>query len=222
MGAIVLLSGGQDSATAALWMRRNLAGPYVAITFRYGQRHEIEVEAARAVAEALGMSQVVLDIGTLWKLLEVESALTGEVEMGVGAEGLPTTFVPGRNLVFLVLAAIWGYRRGYRDIVVGVSQVDYSGYPDCRGPFLKAAQMAVSQALDAVYHIHAPFLEWDKAAIWRYAASEGALELIREKTHTCYRGVRDELHEWGYGCGTCPACELRRRGYEEAFRVKER
>lgn len=213
----MLLSGGQDSATAALWMRRNLEGPYVAITFRYGQRHEVEVEAARAVAEALGLSPVVLDIGNLWRLLKVESALTGEVEMGVGAEGLPATFVPGRNLVFLVLAAIWGYRRGYRDIVVGVSQVDYSGYPDCRGSFLEAAQVAISRALDTVYYIHAPFLEWDKAAIWRYAASEGDLELIREKTHTCYRGVRDKLYEWGYGCGTCLACQLRRRGYEEAF-----
>ncbi len=219
MGAIVLLSGGQDSATAALWMQRNLPGPYVALTFRYGQRHEVEVQAARAVAEALGIEQVVLDIGKFWELLEVESALTGEGEIKIGEEGLPTTFVPGRNLVFLVLGAIWGYQRGYRDMVVGVSQVDYSGYPDCRGPFLEAAQLAISRALDVPYRVHAPFLEWDKAAIWRYAASQGVVELIREKTHTCYRGVRDTLHEWGYGCGTCFACELRRLGYEAAFKT---
>ncbi len=217
MGAIVLLSGGQDSATAALWMQRQLEGPYKALTFRYGQRHEVEVAAAQAVAKALGLPHVILEVGDLWGLLGVESALTKEEEIKEGERGLPTTFVPGRNLVFLVLAAIWGYRRGYQEIVVGISQVDYSGYPDCRGPFLEAAQRAISQALDVQYLLHAPFLEWDKAALWRYAAAEGALELIRKQTHTCYRGTREKLHEWGYGCGTCPACELRRRGYEAAF-----
>ena len=219
MGAIVLLSGGQDSATAALWMRKNLEGPYVAITFRYGQRHEVEVEAAREVAAALGIAHVVLDVGRMWELLEVGSALTAEGEIGIGERGLPTTFVPGRNLVFLVLAAVWGYPRGYRDIVIGASEVDYSGYPDCRGPFLEAAGQAVSLALDERYRVHAPFLQWGKAEIWRYAAAEGALELIREKTHTCYRGVREELHPWGYGCGACPACVLRQRGYEQAFQA---
>jgi 7-cyano-7-deazaguanine synthase len=217
MGAIVLLSGGQDSATAALWMRKNLEGPYVAMTFRYGQRHVVELEAARAVAEALGIEQVILDIGPLWGLLEVESALTSEKEIKVVEGGLPTTFVPGRNLVFLLLAAVWGYPRGYRHLVIGANEVDYSGYPDCRGPFLEAAQRAISLALDEPYWVHAPFLRWNKAALWRYAAEEGALDLIREKTHTCYRGVREVPHPWGYGCGVCPACELRRRGYEEAF-----
>ena len=217
MAALVLLSGGQDSATAALWMRKNLEGPYVALTFLYGQRHVVEVEAAREVASVLGIVHVVLDVGRLWGVLEVGSALTAGGEIGVGERGLPTTFVPGRNLVFLVLAAVWGYPRGYRDMVIGASEVDYSGYPDCRGPFLKAAEQAVSLALDEGYRVHAPFLRWGKAEIWRYAAAEGALELIREKTHTCYLGVRTELHSWGYGCGMCPACTLRRRGYEEAF-----
>jgi 7-cyano-7-deazaguanine synthase len=198
-------------------MQRNLSGPYAALTFAYEQRHSVEVAAAKEVAAILGLTHIVIEVGDLWARLGVQSALTADVPIEVSEEGLPTTFVPGRNLLFLTLAAAWGYGRGYADLVIGVSQVDYSGYPDCRGPFLRAAEEAVSRAMDHPYLVHAPFLEADKAQIWRYAAEVGALELVREKTHTCYQGVREVLYPWGYGCGSCPACELRRRGYEAAF-----
>lgn len=198
-------------------MQKHLLPPYQALSFRYGQRHEVELTCAAEVAAALGLSHGVLDLGDLWGRLAVPSALTQALPIEEGPAGLPTTFVPGRNLVFLTLAAIWGYPRGFDELVIGVSQVDYSGYPDCRGGFIEAAQAAISQALGKAVRIHAPFLAWDKARLWQYAAQEGLLPLIVAHTHTCYQGVRSVLHEWGYGCGECPACLLRKEGYRRAF-----
>lgn len=201
-------------------MQKHLAPPYTALSFRYGQRHEVELVCAAEVAEALGIPHEVLDIGDLWTRLAVASALTQDLPITEGPHGLPTTFVPGRNLIFLTLAAIWGYSREFHDIVIGVSQVDYSGYPDCRGGFIAVAQEAISRAFDKAVRIHAPFLEWDKARLWRYAADVGILPLIVQHTHTCYRGVRDVMYAWGYGCGACPACRLRQEGYQRAFSTK--
>ncbi|GIV24315.1 MAG: 7-cyano-7-deazaguanine synthase [Bacteroidia bacterium] len=215
--AIILLSGGQDSATALLWAQENLKEPLWALSFSYGQRHLVELACAHRVAQLLGVPHTVLELGSLWAQWEVPSALTAEKPIQVTPDGLPTTFVPGRNLLFLVVAAIWGYPRGETRLVIGASQVDYSGYPDCRGPFMAAAQAALTQALDRPIEVLAPFLDWDKAQLWRYADSRGARELIAEETHTCYQGDRTHRHPWGYGCGACPACQLRKAGYERAF-----
>lgn len=215
--AIVLLSGGQDSTTALLWARAELEEPIQALSFEYGQRHAVELHCAAEIARLLAVPHVVLDLGRLWEVLQVSSALTADMPIVQEPNQLPTTFVPGRNLVFLTAAAIWGYSRGESSLIVGVSQVDYSGYPDCREPFLEAAELTLSRALDRPVRLLAPFLHWDKARLWRYADRLGYRELIVEKTHTCYRGDRTKRHPWGYGCGTCPACELRRIGYEQAF-----
>lgn len=215
--AILLLSGGQDSATALLWAQENLKEPLWALSFSYGQRHFIELECARRVADRLGVPHTVVELGSLWAQWGVPSALTAEKPIEETPAGLPNTFVPGRNLLFLVVAAIWGYPRGETRLVIGASQVDYSGYPDCREPFLVAAQTALAQALDRPVEVLAPFLHWDKARLWRYAEARGARELIVEETHTCYRGERTTRYPWGYGCGECPACRLRKAGYENAF-----
>ncbi|MCX7605690.1 MAG: 7-cyano-7-deazaguanine synthase QueC [Bacteroidia bacterium] len=215
--AIVLLSGGQDSTTALLWALENLPGPLHSLTFLYGQRHATEIAQAQRIAAKLRVPHSCLDLGRLWEALSVGTALTAEEPITTAATGLPTTFVPGRNLVFLTAAAAWGYPRGERELIIGVSQVDYSGYPDCREAFLQSAQVTLSYALDQPIQIHAPFLQWDKSEIWRYADRLGYREFIAEETHTCYRGDRSHRYPWGYGCGTCPACQLRRMGYEKAF-----
>ncbi|MCS7297942.1 MAG: 7-cyano-7-deazaguanine synthase QueC [Bacteroidia bacterium] len=215
--AVVLLSGGQDSTTALLWTKANLSPPWYAITFAYRQRHQIEIECAKRIAQKLEVFHTIIDIGALWNALEVVNALTAELPITQTLEGLPTTFVPGRNLFFLTAAAAWGYPRSETDLVIGVSQVDYSGYPDCRAPFLEAAEKALSEALARSIRIHAPFLHMDKAQLWKYADALGYREFIAEETHTCYLGQRDVRHPWGYGCGQCPACRLRQAGYENAF-----
>ncbi|MCX8112659.1 MAG: 7-cyano-7-deazaguanine synthase QueC [Bacteroidia bacterium] len=215
--AIILFSGGQDSTSALLWAKTNLAPPWYALTFAYGQRHEVELSCARRIAQLLEVPHTVIDLGLLWDNLSVQTALTGDVPISVSPQGPPTTFVPGRNLFFLTAAAAWGYPKGENALVVGVSQVDYSGYPDCRAPFIEAAQRALSEALDRPIQIYAPFLYMDKAQIWRYVDQLGYREFIAEETHTCYRGDRSQRHPWGYGCGECPACYLRRAGYETAF-----
>lgn len=215
--AIVLLSGGQDSTTALLWALANLSPPIHALTFLYGQRHEVELQSARRIAAHLGVFHAVIDLGQLWDALSVKTALTHQVPLSYTPEGLPTTFVPGRNLIFLTAAAIWGYPKSESDLVIGVSQVDYSGYPDCRAPFIEAAQKTLSEALARPIRIHAPFLYMDKAQLWKYADKLGYREFIAEETHTCYLGQRDVRHPWGYGCGECPACQLRKAGYEAAF-----
>ncbi|MDW8236012.1 MAG: 7-cyano-7-deazaguanine synthase QueC [Bacteroidia bacterium] len=216
--AIILLSGGQDSTTALLWALHTLKPPIQALTFRYKQRHAVEVECAERICQKLNIPHAFLEVDGLWSKLQVSSALTSPaVAIEVPAQGLPTTFVPGRNLVFLTLAAIWGYGGGDYELVIGVSEVDYSGYPDCREPFLRAAESALAYALDKPVQIHAPFLHRDKAWLWRYAEEMGYRAFIEEETHTCYQGVRVLRHPWGYGCGECPACKLRAQGYKAAF-----
>lgn len=215
--AVVLLSGGQDSATLLLWARQELAEPVQALTFAYEQRHKVELEAAVRIAQKLGVPHTLLDFGPFWELLGVSSALTEAKPIETSDEGLPTTFVPGRNLFFLAAAAVWGYPRGEATLLIGASEVDYSGYPDCRGSFLQAAQQAIALALDKPVRVLAPFLHWDKAQLWRYADSLGYREFIAEETHTCYIGDRTQRQAWGYGCGRCPACQLRAAGYARAF-----
>jgi 7-cyano-7-deazaguanine synthase len=221
--ALVLFSGGQDSATCLAWALDRFASVET-IGFSYGQRHAIELDCPAPLRTALGALKTVwadrlgadhvIDLSVLGTLSE--SALTKEMAIAMNNEGLPTTFVPGRNLVFLNFAAIVAYRRGAKHLVAGMCETDFSGYPDCRDDTLKALQVALNLGMNRRFVIHTPLMWIDKAATWRLAEQLGGAELveiIRRDSHSCYSGNRSILHDWGYGCGTCPACELRARGY---------
>lgn len=207
--AVVVLSGGQDSTTCLAWAMRRFA-PVDAITFDYGQRHRVELACAAEVARRAGVRHHrTIGVDSLRQL--GGDALTGAVDGALGAAGpggLPNTFVPGRNLLFLTLAAAWAWRLGTRDLVTGVCQTDYSGYPDCRADTMAALAQALRLGLDAPVAIHTPLMHLSKADSVRLARDEGALELLAW-THTCYAGSVPP-------CGTCPACQLRAKGFAEA------
>ena len=224
--AVVLLSGGLDSmVTAAIARERGMA--VHALTIDYGQRHIRELQSARSIAEKLGVKRHVelpLDLRQFGG-----SALTDDIDVpkgGVGeGEGIPVTYVPARNLVFLALTTAFAETSNSRDIFIGVNALDYSGYPDCRDDTMKAMQLALSLGMDKRFLIETPLMWIDKADTWRLAhdigeksgelnGGEALVILIVEHTHTCYLGDRVHRHAWGYGCGTCPACELRARGFE--------
>ncbi|NNM58010.1 7-cyano-7-deazaguanine synthase QueC [Acidocella sp.] len=223
--ALVLFSGGQDSTTCLAWALEHFT-TVETLGFTYGQRHGIEMsvrgpvrEAIRAGfpawAEKLGEDHVI-DLAVLGQVSE--SALTRESEITLAASGLPTTFVPGRNLVFLTFAAMLAYRRGARHIIGGMCETDFSGYPDCRDDSVKAMQLALNTGMGTNFVLHTPLMWIDKAQTWKLAQTLGGaalVELIRTGTHTCYNGERGQLHGWGYGCGTCPACVLRAQGYTQ-------
>jgi 7-cyano-7-deazaguanine synthase len=222
-GALVLLSGGQDSTTCLAWALDRFVAVET-IGFDYGQRHRIELDCRRAIldrlrrdyprwAEKLGGDHV-LDLGILGEISD--TALTRDGTIAFAENGLPNTFVPGRNLLFFTLAAALGYRRGLRHLVGGMCETDYSGYPDCRDDTLKALQATLSLGMDHRFVIHTPLMWRDKAATWALAEALGGaplVELIRSESHSCYLGERSKAHDWGYGCGACPACELRAAGY---------
>jgi len=221
--AIVLFSGGQDSTTCLAWALDRFAAVET-VAFDYGQRHRIELACRERVAEELrcafprwadrlGEAHLV-DLGVLGQISE--TALTREMAIATSANGLPTTFVPGRNLIFLAFAAAIAYRRDARHLVGGMCETDFSGYPDCRDDTIKAMQVALGLGMARPVTIHTPLMWIDKAATWDLAQSLGGdalVELIREHTHSCYQGERGERHDWGYGCGDCPACGLRAEGY---------
>jgi 7-cyano-7-deazaguanine synthase len=223
--AIVLFSGGQDSTTCLAWALDRFEAVET-IGFSYGQRHAIEVSCRDPVraavcrvnpvwAERLGADHLI-DLGALGVISE--SALTKEIEIAMTDEGLPTTFVPGRNLAFLTFAAMFAYRRAAKHIVGGMCETDFSGYPDCRDDTVKAVQLAINLGMARRFAIHTPLMWIDKSATWALAERLGGAELVDlivRETHTCYKGDRAVLHRWGYGCGTCPACEIRARGYDE-------
>lgn len=222
--AMVLFSGGQDSTTCLAWALERFERVET-IAFDYRQRHGIELDCRKSVlaefrhrfpqwTARLGEHHLV-DLGVLAEISE--TALTGDGEIRLAEKGLPTTFVPGRNILFLTMAAAVGDRRGLRHLVAGVCETDYSGYPDCRDDTIKATQLALNLGMDARFVIHTPLMWLDKAATWRLAESLGGaalVEIVREHTHTCYLGERSLRHDWGYGCGTCPACQLRAGGYD--------
>ena len=225
MRALVLFSGGQDSTTCLAWA---LSRYYhvETIGFAYGQRHEVELIARRRVLEGLrsgfpGWAQRlgedhVLDLAEFGAISE--TALTREAAIEMTAAGLPSTFVPGRNLVFFTYAAALGYRRRIPVLVGGMCETDYSGYPDCRNETLQTLARALSLGLDWTVEIATPLMWIDKAGTWALAHELGGdrlVELIVEETHTCYLGDRSQRHAWGYGCGSCPACELRRKGWDQ-------
>lgn len=222
--ALVLFSGGQDSTVCLAWALQRFEAVET-VGFFYGQAHSVEMTCREKVraeiarhfpgwASRLGPDHV-LDLAELGRISE--TALTSDMEIEMGENGLPNTFVPGRNLLFLTYAAALGYRRGAQALVGGMCETDYSGYPDCRAATMKAMESALSLGMDKAYSIETPLMWLDKAATWALAEKLGGetlIEIIREQTHTCYRGERTHRHEWGYGCNDCPACALRRQGYE--------
>ena len=216
--ALVLFSGGQDSTTCLAWALARYAHVET-IGFAYGQRHAVELTCREPIrtalaTPALGPDHMVDLTGTLGAL--GNTALTSDTAIAMTAEGLPNTFVPGRNLLFLTCAAAIAYRRGLRRIVAGVCETDYSGYPDCRDDTIKAMQLALNLGMQRRFILETPLMWRDKAATWELAHALGGdtlVALIRTATHTCYQGDRSHLHEWGYGCAACPACELRASGW---------
>ncbi len=229
--ALVLFSGGQDSSTCLAYALSRYQWVET-VSFDYGQRHLVELDARLKVrselqvqfpqwAPRLGEDHL-LDLAVLGEVSE--TSLTRDTAIQMEASGLPNTFVPGRNLLFLTLAAALAYRRGLQVLVTGVCEADYSGYPDCRDDTMKAMQLALNLGMDKRFLIETPLMWIDKAATWEMAHALGEksgtpgggralVDLIVEHTHTCYLGDRTQRHVWGYGCGRCPACELRARGF---------
>lgn len=222
--ALVLFSGGQDSTTCLAWaLQRHQV--VETIGFDYGQRHAVELDCRGKVLSALrarfpkwaaklGADHLV-DLAVLGQLSD--TALTNNKTIALEKSGLPNTFVPGRNLLFFTLAAAVGYRRELNVLVGGMCETDYSGYPDCRDNTLKALQVALSLGMEQRFVVETPLMWMDKAETWSLAMELGGqslIDIIKDETHTCYMGERKTRHSWGYGCGGCPACELRARGYE--------
>jgi 7-cyano-7-deazaguanine synthase len=216
--ALVLFSGGQDSATCLIWALQRYTHVET-VGFRYGQRHAIELTCREPIRAALASPRLgpdhIVDLTAAIAVLG-ETALTTEATIAMTEEGLPNTFVPGRNLLFLTCAAAIAFRRGLRRLVAGMCETDYSGYPDCRDDTVKAMQLALNLGLNRRFILETPLMWRDKAATWELAHALGGdavVEMIRVQTHSCYLGDRSRLHEWGYGCGSCPACELRAEGW---------
>jgi 7-cyano-7-deazaguanine synthase len=221
--ALVLFSGGQDSTTCLAWALERFAAVET-VGFDYGQRHRSEMDARPKILSHLRSSfpkwsrKIEEDHVLPLELFRQigGTALTEDVEVRLRENGLPNTFVPGRNLMFLTAAAALAYRSGISDLVGGMCETDYSGYPDCRDETIKAVQKAISLGMDLQFTVHTPLMFIDKAATWKMAEELGGeplLELILEETVTCYLGTRERRHDWGYGCGRCPACRLRAEGY---------
>lgn len=211
--AVVVFSGGQDSTTCLFWALKKF-DEVLAVTFDYGQRHKLEIECASSIAKELGVEHHILDMALLNQL--APNALTrDEIEVSEGEEGtLPSTFVEGRNMLFLTFAGVFAKVKGAKHIVTGVCETDFSGYPDCRDIFIKSLNVTMNLAMDYTFVLHTPLMWIDKAQTWEMADKLGKLEYIREKTLTCYNGIK------GDGCGECPACHLRKRGLDNYLKSK--
>lgn len=211
--ALVVFSGGQDSTTCLFWAIERFAEVEV-VTFNYGQRHRLEIECAQGIAKELGIQHHILDMSLLNQL--ASNALTREeiqIEEGENGE-LPSTFVPGRNHLFLSFAGVLASQIGAKHIVTGVCETDFSGYPDCRDIFIKSLNVTLNLSMDQSFVIHTPLMWINKAQTWELADQLGVFEFVRERTLTCYNGIIAD------GCGECPACQLRKRGLEEYLHAK--
>jgi 7-cyano-7-deazaguanine synthase len=228
--ALVLFSGGQDSTTCLAWALERFC-QVETIGFDYGQRHIIELscrlEILSHVRELFPKWRSTLAGDQVVKLDVIKSisdtALTRDVEITMGKDGLPTTFVPGRNVLFMTVAAAVAYRRGIKTLVGGMCETDFSGYPDCRDDTMKALQVTLNLGMEKRFIIETPLMSIDKAATWMLAEQLGGttlIDLIKDYTHTCYKGDRTERHDWGYGCTSCPACDLRAKGYKKYVATK--
>ena len=214
--ALVVFSGGQDSTTCLFWAKKHFEKVY-ALSFIYGQKHVKEVELAKNIAAKAEVKLDVMDvsfIGSLGRNSLTDNTLVMDSEKPEG--GVPNTFVPGRNLFFLSIAAVRAREIGINHLVTGVSQTDFSGYPDCRDNFIKSLNVTLNLAMDEQFVIHTPLMWIDKAETWAMADELGVLDLVRNETMTCYNGIQ------GDGCGHCPACKLRREGLEKYLKEKTR
>lgn len=211
---LVVFSGGQDSTTCLFWAKKHFKEVH-ALTFRYGQKHVQEVDVARSIAQKAGVDWDVMDVSFISKI--GTSSLTDasiEMDQVKPADSFPNTFVPGRNMFFLGIAAVYARERGINHMVTGVSQTDFSGYPDCRDAFIKSLNVTLNLAMDEQFVIHTPLMWIDKCETWAMADRLGVLDIVRNETLTCYNGVK------GDGCGHCPACRLRREGLEKYLAEK--
>ncbi|MDL2221288.1 7-cyano-7-deazaguanine synthase QueC [Parabacteroides sp. OttesenSCG-928-N08] len=213
--AMVCFSGGQDSTTCLYWALKHFE-QVETVCFTYGQKHAREVEVARAIAERAQVPFLLLDISFIGQL--APNSLTDpsiEMDREKPADSYPNTFVPGRNMLFLTLAAIQARSRGIFHLVTGVSEADYSGYPDCRDTFVRSLNVTLNLAMDEQFELHTPLMRRDKSEVWRLADELGVFELVQQETLTCYNGVM------AAGCGECPACRLRREGLEKYLQERE-
>ncbi|MBL4931241.1 MULTISPECIES: 7-cyano-7-deazaguanine synthase QueC [Clostridium] len=213
--AVVVFSGGQDSTTCLFWAKKQFK-EVIAVSFDYNQKHSLELECAKKIAKELEVEHHILDMKLLGQL--APNALTrSDIEIKAGEEGeLPTTFVDGRNMLFLTFAAVFAKQKGARHLITGVCETDFSGYPDCRDIFIKSLNVTLNLAMDYQFVIHTPIMWINKEETWKMADEMGALEYIREKTLTCYNGII------GDGCGECPSCKLRKRGLEDYLNSKNK
>ncbi|MCI1593378.1 MAG: 7-cyano-7-deazaguanine synthase QueC [Heyndrickxia oleronia] len=213
--AIVVFSGGQDSTTCLFWALKRFE-EVIAVTFDYNQRHKAEIDCAINITQELGIVHHILDMQLLNQL--APNALTRvDIDVTDGEEGkLPSTFVPGRNLLFLSFAGVVASQVGAKHIITGVCETDFSGYPDCKDIFIKSLNVTLNLAMDKQFIIHTPLMWINKAETWKLADELGALDFVRTKTLTCYNGIIAE------GCGECPACKLRKRGYDDYIKTKVR
>ncbi len=230
-GALVLFSGGQDSTVCLAWALERFARVET-IGFNYGQRHAVELDVRPRIRERIGTlrSEWGARLGedhtvAIDALAAVsETALTRDMAIAMADNGLPTTFVPGRNLIFFCFAGALAYRRGVKHLVAGMCETDYSGYPDCRDDTIKAMQVTLTLGMDRRFVLHTPLMWTDKAATFAMAreiGGQGLLDLVIEETHSCYLGDRTHRHPWGYGCGECPACQLRAQGFARFAAAKK-
>ncbi len=206
---VVVFSGGQDSTTLLFWAKKNYK-EVIALSFNYGQKHELELQCAQDICKKHGVEHHILDMGLLSQL--APNALTRtdiHVDKDAPKDGIPNTFVDGRNMIFLTFAGIFAKQRGINRIITGVSQSDFSGYPDCRDIFIKSLSTTMSLAMDYQFVVDTPLMWLDKAETWKMAHDLGVIDIIKNDTLTCYNGIT------GNGCGHCPACKLRKNGYVE-------
>ena len=214
--ALIVFSGGQDSTTCLFWAKKHFKKVY-ALCFRYGQKHVVEVDMARNIAEKAGVPFEVKDVSFISELSSGCSLTDSNIKMDEERIGVapPNTFVPGRNLFFLSIAAVYAREHGIMNIVTGVSQTDFSGYPDCRDSFICSLNVSLNLAMEEQFVIHTPLMWIDKAETWKLADELGVFDIVRNETLTCYNGIK------GDGCGECPACKLRRRGLETYLKIRK-
>ena len=214
--ALIVFSGGQDSTTCLFWAKKHFKKVY-ALCFHYGQKHVVEVDMARNIAEKAGVPFEVKDVSFISELSSGCSLTDSNIKMDEERIGVapPNTFVPGRNLFFLSIAAVYAREHGIMNIVTGVSQTDFSGYPDCRDSFIRSLNVSLNLAMEEQFVIHTPLMWIDKAETWKLADELGVFDIVRNETLTCYNGIK------GDGCGECPACKLRRRGLETYLKIRK-
>ena len=205
--AIVVFSGGQDSTTCLFWAKKNFK-EVIAVSFDYNQKHKLELECAKEICSKYNIEHHILDLGLLNQLAPNSLTRTDiKVDKNAPEDGVPNSFVDGRNMLFLTFVAVFAKQRGISHIITGVSQSDFSGYPDCRNVFIKSLNVTLNLAMDYEFVLHTPLMWIDKAETWKMAYDFGVLDIIKNETLTCYNGIK------GNGCGECPSCKLRKKGY---------